>query len=102
MWPHDRDTGKATAVSRSDLPDAWYAYADSNVPIVTQWDDGKHEGPEPGRSFTSSSSMPSLVFSMLADLDVHPGHRVLEIGAGTGWNAALLAHRVGAQNVEIG
>ncbi|MEU1815327.1 methyltransferase domain-containing protein [Streptomyces roseifaciens] len=39
--------------------------------------------------------MPGLVFSMLADLDVGEGHRVLEIGTGTGWNAALLAHRVG-------
>jgi protein-L-isoaspartate O-methyltransferase len=99
MWPHDRDTGKTTTVSRIDDPDAWHAYADSNVPIVTQWDDGKHQGPEPGTVFTSSSSMPSLVFSMLADLDVHPGQKVLEIGAGTGWNAALLAYRAGARNV---
>lgn len=99
MWPHDRNAGKATAVSRADDPDAWYAYVNSSVPIVTQWDDGEHEGSEPGTVFTSSSSMPSLVFSMLADLDVHPRQRVLEIGAGTGWNAALLAHRVGAENV---
>lgn len=40
-----------------------------------------------------------MVFSMLADLDVSPGHRVLEVGTGTGWNAALLAHRAGAANV---
>jgi SAM-dependent methyltransferase len=32
---------------------------------------------------------------MLEQLDVRPGHRVLEIGAGTGINAALLAHLAG-------
>jgi Protein-L-isoaspartate(D-aspartate) O-methyltransferase (PCMT) len=31
----------------------------------------------------------------LHQLDVPQGHRVLEIGAGTGYNAALLAHLVG-------
>ncbi|MFJ1746564.1 methyltransferase domain-containing protein [Streptomyces sp. NPDC088116] len=99
MWPHDMETGRSVAVVKSEDPAAWYAYADSNVPIVTQWDDGDHDGVSPGTVFTSSSSMPSLVFSMLADLDVRPAQRVLEIGAGTGWNAALLAHRVGAENV---
>jgi protein-L-isoaspartate O-methyltransferase len=31
----------------------------------------------------------------LGQLDVRPGHRVLEVGAGTGYNAALLAHLAG-------
>lgn len=43
----------------------------------------------------SSSTTPSLMAGMLAQLDLAPGLRVLEIGAGTGYNAALLAHLVG-------
>ena len=43
----------------------------------------------------SCTTMPSCVAGMLEQLDVHPGDRVLEIGAGTGINAALLAHLAG-------
>jgi protein-L-isoaspartate(D-aspartate) O-methyltransferase len=42
----------------------------------------------------SSSSQPEIMAIMLDQLDVTPGHRVLEIGAGTGYNAALLARLV--------
>jgi protein-L-isoaspartate(D-aspartate) O-methyltransferase len=43
----------------------------------------------------SSSSQPAIMAIMLEQLDVRPGMRVLEIGAGTGYNAALLQHLVG-------
>jgi len=43
----------------------------------------------------SSSSQPSVMAIMLEQLAVRPGDRVLEIGTGTGHNAALLAHLVG-------
>jgi protein-L-isoaspartate(D-aspartate) O-methyltransferase len=43
----------------------------------------------------SSSSQPALMAEMLQLLAPRPGDRVLEIGAGTGYNAALLTHIVG-------
>lgn len=43
----------------------------------------------------SSCSQPGIVAAMLELLDVQPGHRILEIGAGTGYNAALLRVLVG-------
>ncbi|WP_405582791.1 methyltransferase domain-containing protein [Streptomyces sp. NBC_01190] len=95
MWPYDPDAGDNVAVAKSADPWAWQAYAHADVPIVTQWDDGRHTGTSPGRVASSSASMPSVVASMLARLDVRPGLRILEIGTGTGWNAGLLAHRLG-------
>jgi len=44
---------------------------------------------------TSSSSAPNIMAAMLEALNVQPGQRVLEIGTGTGYNAALLAWLVG-------
>jgi len=43
----------------------------------------------------SSSSQPAMMALMLEQLDVRPGLKVLEIGAGTGYNAALLSELVG-------
>jgi len=44
----------------------------------------------------SSSSQPAIMAIMLEQLGLAPGQRVLEIGAGTGYNAALLGYLVGA------
>jgi protein-L-isoaspartate(D-aspartate) O-methyltransferase len=45
--------------------------------------------------WVSSSSQPSIMAIMLEQLGLEPGQKVLEIGAGTGYNAALMAHLVG-------
>lgn len=39
----------------------------------------------------SAASQPRIVAMMLEQLQIQPGHRVLELGAGTGYNAALMA-----------
>ncbi len=72
----------------------WLAQVYSNTALLTAATDG----PRP-RSLRSSSSMPGLMTRMLEALEVRDGHRVLEIGTGTGYNAALLAHRLGDANV---
>jgi len=43
----------------------------------------------------SCASEPGIVAMMLNQLDVQPGDRILEIGAGTGYNAALLSYLTG-------
>jgi len=43
----------------------------------------------------SSSSQPAIMALMLEQLGLEEGMRILEVGAGTGYNAALLSHIVG-------
>jgi protein-L-isoaspartate(D-aspartate) O-methyltransferase len=49
----------------------------------------------------SSSSQPAMMAIMLAQLGLEPGHRVLEIGTGSGYNAAVLAHIVGPGGLVV-
>ncbi|MFD4991628.1 protein-L-isoaspartate O-methyltransferase [Cellulosimicrobium cellulans] len=49
-----------------------------------------------------TNSQPSTVASMLRLLDVAPGHRVLDVGAGSGWTTALLAVLVGPSGGVLG
>lgn len=59
----------------------------SDDALVTQLDD--HGIP------TSSSSRPATMLTMLDALGAQSGDHVFELGLGTGYNAALLAHRLG-------
>lgn len=77
-WAEPGTPGFLEAVYRDDV-------------LVTKLEDGVP---------VSSSSQPSLMAIMLNALEVAPGDRVLEIGAGTGYNAALLAH-LGAEVTTI-
>src|SRR5438046_10356260 len=57
-----------------------------NVAIPTKFVDGEA---------VSSSSQPEIMATMLEQLGLEPGHRLLELGAGTGLNAALMAPQGG-------
>jgi protein-L-isoaspartate(D-aspartate) O-methyltransferase len=49
----------------------------------------------------SSSSQPAMMAIMLDQLALQPGHRVLEIGTGSGYNAAVMAAVVGPRGKVI-
>ena len=60
-----------------------------------------HDGPLPiGCGMTCSQ--PRTVAAMLRLLDVQPGQRVLDVGSGSGWTTALLAHLTGPAGEVLG
>ncbi len=80
------------SVERDRDPDGWadLVYAGPNDSTITQIVDGLP---------SSSLSCVAVVADMLDSLMLEPGHRVLEVGTGAGWNAGLLAARAGAGKV---
>ncbi|MEV4252494.1 methyltransferase domain-containing protein [Spirillospora sp. NPDC049652] len=98
VWVEDGDL--LVPVDRADDEAAWLELCYANESVITQVDDGvPAEAGRIGREITSSASRPDVVARMLSALDVRPGMSVLEIGTGTGWNAALLAERLGSDKV---
>jgi protein-L-isoaspartate O-methyltransferase len=74
----------------------WLAAVYSDASLVTQ----QATAPGTGLAWpTSSTTMPSLMARMLALMQVGNGHQLLEIGTGTGYNAAIASHRLGASHV---
>ena len=49
-----------------------------------------------------TNSQPSTVRTMLELLEVRPGQRVLDVGSGSGWTTAILAHLAGPEGSVIG
>jgi len=49
-----------------------------------------------------TNSQPTTVRNLLTLLDVRPGQRVLDVGCGSAWTTALLAHLVGPDGEVVG
>lgn len=70
-----------TVIRRSDSLELWKAAVASDDPVTIQM-----KGP-----WASSSSSARWIMNLMLDtLQLEPGMRVLEIGTGTGWNAAIM------------
>lgn len=52
--------------------------------------------------YGATNSQPQTVANMLRLLDVQPGSRILDVGAGSGWTTALLAHLTGRGGDVVG
>ena len=68
------------------VPEAEIVDTYTDRPIFLRW-----EGERP----TSSSSQPTMMAIMIEQLQLEPGMRVLEVGAGSGYNAAILSELTG-------
>ncbi len=88
-----REDGWMVPLHRADDPETWLTLVNSGDAIAIQVDDGTDEYDGKGIFPTSSSTAPWLMNKMLDLLDIQKGMNILEIGAGTGYNAALLAKR---------
>jgi protein-L-isoaspartate(D-aspartate) O-methyltransferase len=82
-------------IDLSEDPDSWWEAVYSDAVIVLQVEDGAGDPAAGIGQATSSVSAPGIVVVMGELLDVQEGDQVLEVGTGSGWTAALLAHLAG-------
>jgi protein-L-isoaspartate(D-aspartate) O-methyltransferase len=100
-WIKGRGTFRTPEVERAFravrreqfLPGVPLEVAYGRTPVVTRRD-------ESGMSL-SSASAPNMVATMLEQLNVRPGHRILEVGTATGVNAALLSELLGGDGSVV-
>lgn len=92
-------TGQPRPIDRRAASTDWYNAVYSNTSIITQRDEGATPATDPSGTPTCSLSGPHIAMEYLHLLDIADHHRVLEIGTGTGWTAAMLTWRVGGEDV---
>ncbi|WP_235543878.1 protein-L-isoaspartate O-methyltransferase [Phycicoccus sp. Soil803] len=87
--PAERVAAAMEAVPRTGfLPPAQRAHTDRDAPLSI--------------GHGQTNSQPTTVRQMLELLDVQPGDRVLDVGSGSAWTTALLAHLTGPDGSVTG
>ncbi len=113
-------TAQGAALNATGNPERWLAAVYTDNAVATRVEDpgpARRADPAPRQGMpapraperdpdaaTSCSSAPTVLARLLDLADLAPGQEVLEVGAGTGWNTALLAHLLGddaVTSVEI-
>jgi protein-L-isoaspartate O-methyltransferase len=97
-WASPNGPGDGYLIDRAADPEPWWDAVYSDTAIITQRNDGACDVADGGEP-SSSCSAPATVADFLEQLAPEDHNRVLEVGTGTGWTAALLSHRVQAANV---
>ncbi len=92
LWQKTAEGWKSYPVNRHDVsPEiAELIYRDDSIPILVEDD-----------NIISSSSQPAVMSVMIEEADIRKGDRVLEVGTGSGYNAAVLSKVVGKEGKVI-
>ncbi len=99
---HLRATGRAdTAVAAAFLAVPRHAFLPEMEPVQAYQDIAVVIKSDGDGLPVSASTQPAMMARMLGQLGLSAGHRVLEVGTGTGYNAALIAHIVGGQESVV-
>jgi len=92
---HDSGRTPSPAVQAAFASVPRHLFVPELTPAAAYADDALVIKYDPDGLPVSSSSQPAMMAIMLEQLELEPGLRVLEIGTGSGYNAAMLAHIVG-------
>ncbi|WP_019632016.1 protein-L-isoaspartate O-methyltransferase family protein [Actinomadura atramentaria] len=96
VYHYPSEDADLTPLERQDDPDRWNSLVASGDPVITRLRTDRLGMVWP----SSSASALWVVRAMLDALAIEPGMTVLEIGTGTGYNAALMAD-AGARVVSV-
>lgn len=92
LWNKTKNGWRSFPINEQSLTSelAELIYRDESIPILIE-----------NNTIVSSSSQPAVMSVMIEEADIRSGDRVLEIGTGSGYNAAILSKIVGKEGKVV-